>query len=160
MNKSAVVSDCGQFRYILRRLWNPSLPALGFVMLNPSTADADKDDPTIRKCIGFAERLGFGAIVVTNLFAYRATQPADLKKAGYPRGEECDWWIEKAVRESNFTVCAWGSNARGLNRPTEVLKIIQGVWGVAPRTLALTDDGIPRHPLMLPYTCTLTELAA
>jgi hypothetical protein len=156
MNKSAVVSECGQFRYILRRSWDISRPALGFIMLNPSTADADQDDPTIRKCVGFAERLGFGAIVVTNLFAHRATDPANLKRAGYPRGPENDEWIRKGMREASQVVCAWGSNARGLVRPAEVLLILSG-HRVKRQALALTDDGIPRHPLMLPYTCSMME---
>lgn len=158
MKKSAIISDCGKFRYLLRRAWDISRPALGFIMLNPSVADADQDDPTIRKCIGFAERLGFGAIVVTNLYAYRATDPANLKRAGYPRGPENDEWIRKAIMECGPIVCAWGSNARGLSRPAEVLLILRGLQ-VKRQALAFTDDGIPRHPLMLPYTCTLTEFA-
>ena len=74
----AVVSDDGLYRYILTRTWDRSLPALVFCMLNPSTADATVDDPTIRKCIGFAQRLGYGGIIVVNLFAYRATKPREL----------------------------------------------------------------------------------
>lgn len=159
MKKSAVISGCGQYRYLLRRSWDIARPALGFIMLNPSTADADQDDPTIRKCIGFAERLGYGAIVVTNLFALRATDPADLRRAGYPRGPENDEWIRRGIMESGPVVCAWGTNARGLVRPAEVLLILSGLR-VKLQALALTDDGIPRHPLMLPYTCQLTEFAA
>ncbi len=158
MKKSAVISECGKFRYALGRTWDSHKPALGFIMLNPSTADADQDDPTIRKCIGFAERLGYGAIVVTNLYAYRATDPVELKRAGYLRGPENDAWITKALREVEFTICAWGANARGMSRPVEVMEMVEERHGVCT-ALALTDDGIPRHPLMLPYTCTLTEFA-
>lgn len=158
MHRSAVISECGQFRYLLRRSWNVSRPALGFVMLNPSTADADQDDPTIRKCIGFAERLGFGAIVVANLFAYRATDPSDLRRAGYPVGEENDYWINRAARDAEAVVCAWGVNARKLARPYEVLAVLRAARRPA-HALRLTSDGIPCHPLMLPYTCTLTEFA-
>jgi hypothetical protein len=154
---SAVISPCGQFRYLLRRSWDISRPAVTFVMLNPSTADAEQDDPTIRKCRGFADRLGFGALNVVNLFAFRATKPADLKRAGYQRGPECDEWIARAVRETGNVICAWGSNARGLVRPAEVIDILRGA-GMKPTALRLTDDGIPWHPLMLPYDCTLIPM--
>ncbi len=153
----AFISHCGQYRYVLRRSWDVGLPALGFIMLNPSTADASEDDPTIRKCIGFAQRLGFGAIAVTNLYAYRATKPVALKAGGYPRGPENDAWIERVARETSATVCAWGVNARNLSRPREVLGLLREA-GVQPKALRLTDDGIPWHPLMLPYTCTLLEM--
>ncbi len=156
MNKSAVISACGKFRYILRRSWDVGLPALCFVMLNPSTADATADDPTIRKCIGFAERHGFGGIIVANLFAYRATDPADLKRAGYPVGDENDFWINLAAREAEAVVCAWGVNARKLARPAAVRAVLRAAKRPI-HALRLTDDGIPWHPLMLPYTCTLTE---
>ena len=158
MKRSAIISDCGQFRYILRRSWDISRPALGFVMLNPSTADANQDDPTIRKCIGFAERHGFGAIVVTNLFAHRATDPANLKRAGYPVGEQNDFWISSAARDAEAVVCARGVNARKLTRPGEVLALLKAA-GRKPHALRITFDGMPCHPLMLPYTCTLTEFA-
>ncbi len=158
MNKSAVISECGQFRYILRRSWDIGRPGVTFVMLNPSIADAEQDDPTVRKCIGFAERQGFGHLNVVNLFAHRATDPANLKRAGWPRGPECDFWIDRALGETHNAICAWGTNARGLVRPAEVLELIRK-RGLKPVALALTDDGIPRHPLMLPYTCTLTEFA-
>lgn len=157
MKRSAVISECGKYRYILRRSWDISRPALGFVMLNPSTADADKDDPTIRKCIGFADRMGFGAIVVTNLFAHRATDPANLRRAGYPIGPDNDFWIEQGARESEMVVAAWGANARNLDRPRQVLQLLT-LHCKRPHALRLTADGIPCHPLMLPYTCNLMEI--
>src|SRR5437870_4841901 len=115
---SAVISPCGKFRYRLTRQWGEGA-ALPFVMLNPSTADAEQDDPTIRKCVGFAKRMGYDGIEVVNLYAYRATKPADLKKAGYPRGPENDRHIEAALVEShaNSVICAWGVNARGCLGP-------------------------------------------
>lgn len=155
---NAVISDCGKFRYILRRSWNAARPVLGYVMLNPSTADAEKDDPTIRKCIGFADRLGYGAIVVTNLYAFRATSPADLKRAAYPVGPENDEFVAKAAREARDVICAWGANARGLVRPTETLRILASV-GRPPLALRILPCGTPSHPLMLPYTCAPIALA-
>jgi len=162
MIRTADISECGQFRYMLRRVWTTLLPPLVFVMLNPSTADGEVDDHTIRKCCEFARLLGFGGIVVVNLFAYRATKPAALKAAGYPVGPENDAWIRRAVAEmvemgGSTVVCAWGANARRLARPREVLALLRGL-GVKPMALQLTEDGIPNHPLMLPYTCTLLEI--
>jgi hypothetical protein len=153
MERGAVLSDCGKFRYRLSRRWEVGY-LMPFVMLNPSTADASQDDPTIRKCIGFAERHGYAGIEVVNLYAYRATQPADLKSAGYQRGPENDRHIEDALREScsGSVYCAWGANARGMSRPAEVMAIIRKL-ALLPMALKLTADGIPCHPLMLPYDC-------
>lgn len=158
MKRSAVISGCGQFRYHLSRNWTDEDAAiLLFVMLNPSTADAETDDPTIRKCIGFADRLRYGAIEVVNLFAYRATDPRALKAAGYPVGPENDGCIAAAARRATDVVCAWGANARGLARPAAVLGLLQQC-GVRPKYLHKTADGIPSHPLMLPYSCTMENL--
>lgn len=158
MIKCATLSDCGRFRYHLSRTWAPEKGSLCFVMLNPSTADAETDDPTIRKCIGFAERLGYGAIDVVNLYAFRATKPADLKKAGYPVGEKNDSWIQVAAlatfKTGGETVCAWGQNASKLSRPADVIKLLRDCE-VEPKVLARCADGTPSHPLMLAYTCTL-----
>ena len=84
----ALLSSCGTYRYRLWRYWHTEREPLIFIMLNPSTADAMQDDPTIRKCIGFAKRLGFGGIEVVNLFAYRATDPRDLRANGYQVGPD------------------------------------------------------------------------
>lgn len=151
MDKGAVISKCGKFRYRLWRYWGVG-GVLVFIMLNPSTADALIDDATIRKCIGFARRHGFDGIEVLNLFAYRATHPADLRAAGYPRGPENDDHIRKVLKESPTEVvfCGWGVNARKLTRPAEVLEIIRSA-GKLPMALRLTADGVPCHPLMLPY---------
>lgn len=154
MHKGAILSDCGTFRYRLWRYWEPlGVPRMLFVMLNPSTADADTDDPTIRKCRGFAEDLDFGGIEVVNLYAYRATKPADLKKAGYPRGPDNDRHIREAIEDAGGSnvYCAWGVNARGLSRPDEVLDLIRAA-NRKPMALKLTEDRIPWHPLMLPYS--------
>ncbi|AJG18802.1 DUF1643 domain-containing protein [Cupriavidus basilensis] len=161
MKKTAVVSECGTYRYRLGRRWDDG-PAMLFVMLNPSTADAEQDDPTIRKCIGFATRKGFGAVEVVNLFGYRATNPADLKAAGYDSGPENQRAITDAVRESidegGAIVLAWGANARGLAAPVVVQGIVRGM-GAKAHALRLLDDGTPAHPLMLPYSCELVEVA-
>jgi hypothetical protein len=116
MLRHATISDCGKFRYRLFRKWGCGSPLL-FVMLNPSTADGEKDDATIRRCLRFAMAHDFGELEVVNLFAYRATDPKELRRAGYPVGPENDQHITDAVREAAAVCLAWGSNAAGLERP-------------------------------------------
>lgn len=149
MQKTATISDCQRYRYRLGRRWDGG-KVLVFVMLNPSTADAELDDRTIRRCIGFARSHVFGAIEVVNLYAYRATKPLDLKTAGYPVGPENDRHIaEVCAGDPVGAVClAWGDNAAGLARAGEVLALLREN-GVQPMALELSQRGIPRHPLML-----------
>ena len=113
-------------------------------MLNPSTADGRRDDPTIRRCVGFARREGFTGIRVVNLFALRATDPAELKSAGDPVGAESDSAILDAVRSSEFTVAAWGAKGVLCGRDEAVLQLLEGhpIW-----CLGTTKMGHPRHPL-------------
>lgn len=142
MIKSAIISDDGLYRYELRRVWDDGT-LVNFVMLNPSTADADRDDPTIRRCIGFAARWGYSGIVVTNLYAYRATRPRDLWLAADPVGPSNDSHLAAAV-EGASVVAAWGVNARP-DRVADVLARIRRTNEVS--ALGLTKDGHPRHPL-------------
>lgn len=154
MKRDAFLSACGLFRYRLSRVWDDALPLLVFVMLNPSTADALIDDHTVRKCIGFAKRLGYGGILIVNLFAYRATDPADLRAAGWQVGPDNDGHIIDAVTgPGRAVVCAWGAEARGLARVVDVLDLVATWADSPPLALKLTADGVPRHPLMLPYAC-------
>ncbi len=148
----AVLSPCGRFRYRLARTWGPG-ERMAFVMLNPSTADATTDDPTIRKCIGFARRNGFDGIEVVNLFAFRATDPADLRRAGYQVGAYNDSHIIEAAHAAGAVVVAWGAQAGELERPGQVLAMLHAV-GVEPLALRISAKGHPWHPLMLPYSCT------
>lgn len=142
----AVISDCGQYRYVLTR--GLDAPQLPFIMLNPSTADATLDDPTIRRCKGFAEAFGFNGIIVMNLYAYRATKPADLWKADDPIGKENNWWLEDLAHYSkDIVVCAWGANARA-DRVKEVTDIFKAA-GTKLKCLGTTKDGAPRHPLYI-----------
>ncbi|RWA55330.1 hypothetical protein AU476_07420 [Cupriavidus sp. UYMSc13B] len=157
MEKTAIISDCGTFRYHLARRWGAGRPMM-FIMLNPSTADADIDDPTIRKCIGFAERNGCEAIEVVNLFAYRATDPRELARAGYLAGPLN---LEYVTRTANRTqdaagiiVCAWGANARGLYQALDIRARLTTI-GHELHALKLLADGTPAHPLMLPYSSKL-----
>lgn len=166
MKKHAIISPCGQFRYMLSRTWDEQLPVLIFIMLNPSIADADQDDPTIRKDIGFAVRNDFGGILVFNLFAHRATDPRNLASAGFPVGPENDAimltsTMSHVAEGGAKVVCAWGANARkgvAAARAKEV-RLSLANCGVPLHHLHLTSDGIPGHPLMLPYTCQITPWA-
>ena len=125
---------------------------MGFVMLNPSTADAEEDDPTIRRCIGFAGNMGYGGIEVVNLFAYRATNPKALADARDPVGPENDEAILEAMKGTGIVVCAWGAlHFDGLaDRVGEVLALLKRA-NLVTACLALTQDGEPRHPLYLGY---------
>lgn len=158
MIRTAVLSHCGAFRLSLARTWDASLPVLLFVMLNPSKADAEIDDPSIRKCVGFAQRNGYGGIIVVNLYAYRATDPNELRIAGYPVGERNDAHILAAAWDvtarGGRTVVAWGANASGSARAAAVLEMLEQIAPVY--TLRVLADGTPGHPLMLPYSCKIT----
>ncbi len=142
---TAVISDCGQYRYMLKRVWGKG-PMLPFCMLNPSTADAEQDDPTIRRCIGFAKREGFGGIIVVNLFAFRATSPKDMQAAPFPFGPDNHRHLNEVAQAAKLydvpIVCAWGANDRG-----DTVKSIFRDAGVRMVCLGRTKDGSPRHPL-------------
>jgi len=141
---SAVFSRCGRYRYVLRREWDSSRDAVLFIGLNPSTADARRDDPTIRRCIGFARSWGYGAVIVANLFAFRATDPAKLKVAGDPVGPRNDRWLARLRGEAGMTVAAWGVHGKLRSRDEEFL-----AEGGELYCLGRTKGGCPRHPLYL-----------
>lgn len=149
-HKSAVISTDGLYRYQLTRRWGVS-GSLSFVMLNPSTADADVDDPTIRRCIGFAKRENYGGIKIYNLFAFRATKPSDLYKASDPVGEDNRMWLKAMLRDSKHglpVICGWGAHeARGED---QWLRSKAEYFGAALHCLGCTKSGAPRHPLYLP----------
>lgn len=148
----AAISDCGLYRYQLWRAWDDGLPAVNFLMLNPSTADASEDDPTIKRCLGFARCWGFGRLDVTNLYAYRATDPTRLKAVADPVGPINDQYLRAVAVESALVVCAWGANADP-DRAAEVLDMLAACDGKM-RHLGLTKAGQPRHPLYLPARLT------
>lgn len=142
--RRAVLSDCGTYRYELIRRWDVTLPRVGWIMLNPSTADAEQDDPTIRRCIGFAKSWGYGGIVVRNLYALRATDPRALWNHPSPVGPDNDSYLLDAV-DDLVTVCAWGAHGR---RGDAVINALSDA-GAALYHLGLTKAGKPRHPLYL-----------
>jgi hypothetical protein len=144
---SAVISNCGKYRYSLKRdISNYTLGKVTFIMLNPSTADASLDDPTIRRCIGYAKDWMMSKLEVVNLYAYRATDPKELWKVEDPVGEDNNLYIQNALYTSDLVVCAWGNNAK-LDRVGEVIGIIKEF--TTPHYLELSKTGQPKHPLYL-----------
>lgn len=155
----ADISTCGRYRWSLERIWDWSLPRATWIMLNPSTADAFEDDPTIRRCINFSKRIGCGKLIVVNLFPIRATSPADCR---YWMDDDMDYVKMMAVNaavvkrravHSKFVIAGWGA-AQWIHD------------GVEDRMLSLFDDdiycfgttksGAPKHPLYLPASAPLT----
>jgi hypothetical protein len=154
----AEFSSCRNWRYTLHRRWDDG-PTVGFIMFNPSTADETQDDPTIRRCIGFAQRWGYGQIVILNLFAIRGTDPRIVRNVADPIGPQNDFWIVHEMTGCRELICAWGCGQwmKGelAKRPASVLSFIRSYRNETDlpiRCLGVRQDGHPRHPLMLPYT--------
>jgi len=146
---TAVFGGGGRYRYSLSRVWEPGLPAVCWIMLNPSRADALQNDPTIMRCVGFSHRWGFGGLVVVNLFALVATYPAELYRATEAVGLRNDAAIEEAIR-CRPVICAWGNVPQfAASRVHRVRAILARTWTRAS-CLGLTRFGNPRHPLYVP----------
>jgi hypothetical protein len=151
---SAVFSECGTYRYRLDRLWDEKLPPLAFGMLNPSTADEIRNDATIERCERRARSLGFGSLVVWNLFAYRTVSPQILKAHHNPVGPENDEFIRDVLLEikvrDGIVIAGWGSHGVFLERYKYVLEIAHRL-NVELYCLGTTSSGQPRHPLYVSY---------
>lgn len=146
---TAVYSDCERYRYVLTRVWAPGAKAL-FIMLNPSTATEYQNDPTVERCERRARALGFGAFRVTNIFAFRATDPRVMRAQADPVGPENDAAILGSVTWADQVICAWGSHGAHLNRGAAMTALLRQA-----RTplyhLGLTQAGAPKHPLYIGY---------
>jgi hypothetical protein len=147
VNSGARFSRDRRYRYRLWRRWDPSRPPIAFCMLNPSTADEKSDDPTIRRCIGFAHEWGYGGVEVVNLFALRATDPRELRDVRDPVGPRNDAYVLSAAARSALVVLAWGSHGAYRARDAKILELLSP----RARLLALgwTRARQPRHPLYL-----------
>jgi hypothetical protein len=143
----AVFSRCGIWRYLLWRVLSPRARLVGMGLLNPSKADETRDDPTIRQCRARARQAGYAGLLVWNLFAFRATLPADLKCAPDPVGPDNDDAISLALKISSRTILAWGNHGTHLRRDRAVLA---QCIGTSLAVLGLTGAGQPVHPLYLP----------
>ncbi len=140
----AIFSDDRQYRYVLWRIWDRTKPMVNFIGLNPSTADETKDDPTMRRCSGFAKSWGYGGFYMTNIFGYKATKPEDLKKATDPIGKDNDKWLLEIESRVEQVIFAWGVHGTFLKRDEQVKKLI-----TKGHFIELSKDGHPKHPLYL-----------
>lgn len=147
ISSSAIFSDNRIYRYALTRIWDKKLPSIMIIGLNPSTADESENDPTIRRCIGFAKKWGYGKLYVTNLFAYRATYPKNLFEYSEPIGDENDYWISKLLKEVDTVVLAYGNSGKYRNRDKEILNLVQN-----PYCIKTSKANMPVHPLYMKYT--------
>ena len=158
MRTEAFLSEDRKYRYWLLRVWNDALPILAVIGVNPSTADEKENDPTIRKDIGFASRLGFGGILKLNVAAFRATDPIDCKRAYAPIGFFNDATnLVAAVEHFKATkvVAAWGKNGNHFsNECKKITETFPELW-----CFGKNGDGTPRHTLMLPYTTKLERFS-
>lgn len=162
---TAVFSPCRTYRYMLERTvrsgaemyppgangrQGPPASAVAFVLLNPSTADAFQDDPTIRRCMGYARDWGYDSLYVLNIFALRSTDPKGLYAAADPVGQHADAYIKKVMARVDRVVCGWGEHGRYRKRGEWVFRLIQQFH--CPMCLRTTQSGEPNHPLRLPRT--------
>ncbi|MEO6326685.1 MAG: DUF1643 domain-containing protein [Thermoanaerobaculia bacterium] len=145
MKNDAYFDPTGRYRYTLDRTWGDGGSRVLWVMLNPSTADAEQNDPTIRRCISFSKRWGYDGLTVVNLFAFRSTDPGRLAAEEEPIGERNDMHIQLAAISCERTIAAWGAHPFAKVRARDV----RG-WLGSAYCLGLTAGGAPKHPLYVP----------
>lgn len=141
----AVFSGDGIYRYTLTRTWGQGTRRALWIMLNPSTATAFADDPTIRRCTRFTRAWGLDGLIVANLFALRATDPAELTRHPEPVGPANDAQITGALADAAVLVAAWGAHPMAATRAAAVAALVPA--GARMQCLGVTKDGWPRHPL-------------
>jgi hypothetical protein len=146
-SSGAAFSPCRRWRYLLWRRWDEAKPLANFLMLNPSTADEVKLDPSCTRARLYAERWGYGGLLVTNLFGWRATDPDEMKAAKDPVGPGNDRAIVAAAREAAMVLCAWGNHGAHLERSARVKSLL---GRMRLHVLRLNFSGEPAHPLYLP----------
>ena len=155
--RDATFSEDRVYRYqLVRSTGYPNHARLNFVGLNPSTADESSDDPTVRRLIGFARRKAFGSFILTNLFAFRVTDPRALKIAADPIGPENFTYLTAAARSSQCIVPCWGAHGALRSRGREVLELLRRLGDI--RVFGLTKGGEPIHPLYVAYDNELMPL--
>lgn len=147
LKTDAAISTCRKYRYALWRIWDESKPNAMFIGLNPSTANEIDDDPTIKRCIGFAKSWGYGGLCMGNLFAFRATKPSDMFAASNPIGPENDKWLIDLSKNAGIVIASWGNDGCYLKRSTVVMRLIPNLY-----CLKINKTGEPAHPLYLKRT--------
>ncbi|MCP3970131.1 MAG: DUF1643 domain-containing protein [Rhodobacteraceae bacterium] len=148
---TAVYSDCERYRYLLTRTWDTAGQKALFIMLNPSTATELQNDPTVERCERRARALGFGAFRVTNIFAWRNTDPRAMRAATDPVGPENDAAILDSCPWADRIICAWGTHGAHLDRGPAVETLLRRNTDQPLHHLGLTKAGHPRHPLYIGY---------
>lgn len=148
---TAVYSDCERYRYALTRTWDPQGKRVLFVMLNPSKATEVQNDPTVERCERRARALGFGAFQVTNIFAWRDTDPFQMRKARDPIGPENDATIRAGAEWADQIIAAWGTHGAHLDRGPQMADILHATQKPI-YTLGLSKHGHPKHPLYISYS--------
>ena len=143
----ALFSPCRRWRYLLWRQWDPAKPVANFLMLNPSTADEFKLDPSCTRARHYAEAWGYGSLIVTNVFGWRSTDPEGMKAVKDPVGPANDAAIVRAARQAEIVVCAWGNHGAFQERSSRVKALLKEI---ELHTLRVNANGEPAHPLYLP----------
>lgn len=151
----AVFSPDRKYRYTLVREFVAGKGIAAFLLLNPSTADETTNDPTVRRCMGYAMHWGFRRLIVTNIFALRSTDPKALYMAKDPVGPDNDQWIQACCRMADLIVCGWGAHGVLNHRGFDVRNMLRPY---KPQCLGKTKEGQPRHPLYLPADAALIDL--
>ena len=158
---NATFSPDRKYRYLWEcevNTWTDTLERCVWIMLNPSTADEKAADPTIKRCAGYSQAWGFGGLVVVNLFAWRATDPAELKVAADPIGPLADEAILKMAIDAPLVICAWGAHGSLYNREAEVVGLLQPhSKRLNLKCFGFTNGGQPKHPLRLPKDAPLED---
>ncbi|WP_425401215.1 DUF1643 domain-containing protein [Algiphilus sp.] len=144
MLNACTFSPCRQYRYTLWHEWSSGRGYCQFVGLNPSTADEQQLDPTVRRCVQYAKDWGYRALCMTNIFAYRATDPRDMKAQADPVGPDNDRWLMSVSQDAGIVIAAWGTHGTHLNRAREVFRLLPRL-----HALKVTKHGHPSHPLYL-----------
>lgn len=144
IHKSAIYSDCEKYRYELRRVWNHKEKLVCWIMLNPSTADAEHNDPSVQRCMNYTKSWKYGGVIITNLFGLRSTDPKKLWSTNEPIGPGNEEFIINADKEADLTVMAWGIHGLYKNQAQHILNFLR-----QPHFLSLTRNCCPRHPLYL-----------
>lgn len=148
MRSGACFSPDRVYRYVLWRAWDASRPPIAVVGLNPSTADETENDPTVRRCIGYAKREGAGGLVMLNLFAFRATDPQVMRGAEDPVGPDNDAFLRCATARTQVVLCAWGAHGAFNGRGRQVEQLLQQ-FDRPLVCLGRTKEGLPKHPLYI-----------
>jgi hypothetical protein len=150
----AIFSSDMSYRYVLSREIGDDDRSIAWIMLNPSTADAFVNDPTVERCQRRSVALGFGRMTILNLFAYRATRPEKMKEHVDPVGPRNDTVIKEEVRHAEMVVFAWGSHGTFLRRSSAVWRMLDEI-AISPWVLGFTKTFQPLHPLYVPYATPL-----